>query len=111
MMAWGLEGAQLADKISYNATIGPLLLILIPFSFFGWRGRIGQAKTALIGLFVVCAVAYVAWSAQLLFSGLLVQSRLLFPILPLAVVLAVVGYDSLASLNTAALRIQFVMAG
>lgn len=109
MMAWGVEGATLEGKVSYNATVGPLLLIFIPLAWLAWRDRTRQAQTAIKGLVVVCAIAYVAWSVQLLFSDLLVQSRLLFPILPLAVALAVVGYDGLAALNTKSLRVQFVM--
>lgn len=109
MMAWGIEGAQLTGKVSYNATIGPLFLLLIPFAFVGWRSRLAQARRGLLGLAVVCGIAYLAWAVQLMFSGLLIQSRLLFPILPLAIVLAVAGYDGLASLNTSRFKVQFVM--
>jgi hypothetical protein len=112
MTVWGVEGLDLAGKVSYGATLGPLLLILIPLALIlGWRNRSPQARAGLLGLGLVCAVAYLVWSVQLLASGLLVQSRLLFPVLPLAVVLATAGFDSVSLLDTKALRIQFVLGG
>lgn len=109
MTAWGVEGAELAGKVSYNATIGPLFLTLMPWSVLLWRGADGAVRRRLAGLWVVFGLGYSIWSVQLLFSGLLVQSRLLFPVLPLAVVLAVAGFEGLGRLRTSMLKAQFVM--
>ena len=106
---WGVEGLAFEGQVNYAATLGPLLLILIPFVWVGWRSRAAESRRWLRAVIGVCGIAYAVWAVQLTFSGLLAQSRLLFPILPLLAVLAVTGFDGLATLNTSQLRAQFVV--
>ncbi len=89
---WGIEGAIAQGGPPYSATVGPLLLSLIPFATLRWRTR----TPALIGVGIVAGVGYFVWAGQLAFSILLVQTRLLFPALPYLAVLAAAGFDALA---------------
>ncbi len=154
---WGTEGLTYEGKVSYTATIGPLLLMLIPWvllepvgkmfrqvrpsnplgnlvhpsSLFG--GGSAPAESAdlsekrvtgrledpiastrrqwLNGLMLVGGTAYGVWIAQIMSSLLLVQSRLLFPALPMFALLATAGFEALAVLNIPRLQIRFVMGG
>jgi hypothetical protein len=106
---WGVEGLQLEGHVSYTASLGPLLLILTPLAVLGWRERTPEARRTLLAMLAVSLIAYLVWLVQLAFSGLLVQSRLLFPVLPLVCILAAAGFDSVSTLNTPRFRPQFVM--
>lgn len=108
---WSTEGAILLGRPSYGATIGPLLLTLVPFSALGWRDRASEGRRVLGGVVMVSGIGYLVWLAQLGFSGLLVQSRLLLPLLPFFVALAVKGFDSLGRLATWLLLPRFVVGG
>ncbi len=102
---WGLEGAIVRGHPPYSASVGPLLLMLVPISIL----RVGRTLQSavlgrleslplptLVGIFIVSAVGYIVWTAQLALSVLLVQTRLLFPLLPFFAIMAAVGFDALA---------------
>jgi hypothetical protein len=62
-------------------------------------------------LTIVSFVTYAAWLAELAYSNLLVQTRLLFPIFPMLAALAGLGFDSLRSVSRKGFSVQFVAGG
>ena len=75
---WGLEGGYYEG----HATVGPLLLALIPLVTLRLLLDRSARQGSVRDLVVIAGAAYLGWIAQLSFSILLVQSRLLFPALP-----------------------------
>ena len=108
---WGLEGGYFEGHPSYGATIGPILLALIPLALLGIRGALSEQSKLKTSLLVLCATAYLGWLAQLAYSQLLVQTRLLFPVLPELVVLAAVGFDGVGSLGRRGRSARFIIGG
>jgi hypothetical protein len=92
---FGMEGGVVLGHPPYSATIGPALLALLPLAAIGYKERREESKRLLRSLAIVCLVAFVAWLVQLGLSELLVQTRLLFPILPMLVLLAAAGFEGL----------------
>jgi hypothetical protein len=92
---FGVEGGVVVGYPPYSAAIGPALLALLPLAALGYRERSEPGKRLMRSLGIVCLVAFIAWMAQLALSYLLVQTRLLFPILPMIVLLAVSGFEGL----------------
>jgi hypothetical protein len=92
---FGVEGGVVMGHPPYSATVGPALLALMPLLALRFRERSKQARRCLQAMLLLCGIASIFWLAQCAFSMLMVQTRLLFPILPLVAILAVVGFDSL----------------
>lgn len=84
-------------KTSFEATIGPLFLVLLPLLFLLWR-RIDET-TPKRELLVFSTVLYVFWLAGVALSRGLEQSRLLFPAFPTMALLAALGFDALPILD------------
>lgn len=94
---FGLEGGVVVGHPPYSATIGPVMLALLPLAALGFNRRSDGTKRLLRSLAIVCLIAFIAWLVQLALSKLLVQTRLLFPILPMVVLLGLAGYEGLTS--------------
>lgn len=108
---FGIEGGLVEGLPPYSATIGPLLLAFLPLAFLEWGRRSTEARRWATGLMIVSFVTYLAWLAELAYSNLLVQTRLLFPIFPMLAVLAGLGFDSLKSVSRRGFSVQFVAGG
>ncbi|HEY69312.1 MAG TPA: hypothetical protein G4O08_01885 [Anaerolineae bacterium] len=93
---FGLEGGVVVGHAPYSATVGPALLALMPLLALRFRQRNQETRRLLRALLLLCGIAFIVWIVQCASSLLLVQTRLLFPILPLAAILAGVGFDSLS---------------
>lgn len=92
---FGIEGGVVMGHPPYSATVGPALLALLPLAALRFREGSEHAQRLMRSLALVCGIAFAVWMAQLAFSQLLVQTRLLFPVLPMIVILAVVGFEGL----------------
>jgi hypothetical protein len=93
---FGIEGGVVAGHPPYSATIGPALLALLPLAALRFKDRSERARRLMRSMAVVCAIGTIVWLGQMAFSELMVQTRLLFPILPMIVILAAAGFDGLA---------------
>ena len=99
------------DQNFFDGRIGPLFLILAPFTL--WiliSGSLQDSERGLslrtIGLFA--ALSFAAWTFGVINSSALWQARLLFPaLIPFAIPTAL-GWDSLTKLDTPNLRISFL---
>jgi hypothetical protein len=98
---FGVEGGVVLGHAPYSATIGPALLALLPLAAIGYKERHDEGKRLLRSLTILCLVAFVAWLLQLALSELLVQTRLLFPILPMLLLLAAAGFEGLGKTGRA----------
>lgn len=95
---WSIEGAALEGFPSYAATIGPLLLVLLPCLLLVWQRLPLAQRRWLRAALVFCIVLYGFWLWGVARSALLIQTRLLFPafgLLALTVGAAVEGLDKL----------------
>jgi hypothetical protein len=106
---WGVEGGVYLGHPSYGASVGPLLLALAPASLLIWRRP--ERRGRLSALLVVSGFGYLGWLAQLGFSRLLVQTRLLFPVLPFLAVLAAAGFEAIGGLSRWGRSARFVVGG
>lgn len=89
--------------VAYDATIGPLLLALLPLLLL----TIGRVRERVVrDLVVFGAVLYVFWLVGLAESKLLLQTRLLLPAFPLFAVAAAVAFDRLELLALAQFSLQ-----
>jgi 4-amino-4-deoxy-L-arabinose transferase-like glycosyltransferase len=93
---FGLEGGVVVGHPPYSATVGPALLALMPLLALRFNQRSQETRRLLRALLLLCGIAFIVWIVQCASSLLLVQTRLLFPILPLAVILAGLGYEGLS---------------
>ncbi len=108
---WGLEGGYYEGHATYGATVGPLLLALIPLVALRLLLDRSARQGSVRDLVVITAAAYLGWLLQLSFSILLVQSRLLFPALPFFAALAVVGFDTVGRVGRWGISVRFVLGG
>jgi hypothetical protein len=111
MSIGGVEGGVVQGYPAYGATLGPLLLVLAPFIVLAMiPSRGGQWKSN-VRIGVVMLTGYLFWLIQISSSSLLVQSRLLFPVLPLVVLLIVKGFDRLTEFGGLARSVSTVLKG
>lgn len=89
-----VQGAQSGV---FDATIGPLLLALLPFNLLRHNEAARPAPTR--AMWFVVAVLFGFWLLGVAQSKLLWQTRLLFPAFPLLALLAAEGWNRLASLR------------
>jgi hypothetical protein len=108
---WGVEGGAYLGHPSYGASLGPLILALAPASLLLLRRGDPEQRRRLRGLLMVAGFGYLGWLAQLGFSGLMVQSRLLFPVLPYLALLAAAGFDAIGGLDRWGGPARFVVGG
>jgi hypothetical protein len=102
MTILGIQGTE-----SYDATIGPILLTVVPLLALVWK-KIAPEERRVIGYaLLVCLIQYLFWLYGVAQSALLLQTRLLFPIFPLLALLAGYTLDKLALLTRRAFSLQW----
>lgn len=106
---FGSEGA-----LGYEATIGPLLLILLPFLLTQFSLRDSKPETRIPGfvfrgMLVFALVLYLFWLLGIAESKLLQQTRLLFPTFPLLALAAALAFDRLGDLDLPQFSLQRFM--
>jgi hypothetical protein len=94
-------------KESYDATIGPILLTVVPLLALVWRKIVPEERRILGCALLVCLIQYLFWLYGVAQSALLVQTRLLFPIFALLTLLAGYTVDKLALLTRQAFSLQW----
>lgn len=99
MAPWEMTILGSEGKAGYEATIGPVLLMCLPFLILLLLRRNQERPGArVVGYCLfVCGANYLFWLGGVAGSALLRQTRLLFPIFPLLAVLAVAAVDGLSA--------------
>jgi hypothetical protein len=103
MSIMGVEG-----KAGYEATIGPILLACLPLLLVGLLWRNGRHRDSCILTYAatLCGAHYLLWLYGAAQSGLLEQTRLLFPIFPLLAMLASVAVERISVLDVKGFSLQ-----
>ncbi len=89
-----IHGTQ---SVLFDATLGPLLLLLLPLNLL--PTRVGKPNAPLGAMWYFAAVLYLVWLLGVAQSRVVWQTRLLFPAFPLFALLAAVGLEKLAALE------------
>ena len=103
----GLRDANFSD-----GRMGPLFLILAPFTFWILLSRTRRDSAAgwsLLTIGVFSTLSFAAWTFGVINSAALWQSRLLFPALMLFAIPTALGWDALKRFDTSKLRISFLI--
>ena len=102
MTVLGIQGTE-----RYDATIGPILLTVIPLLALVWRKITPEERRVIGYALLVCLIQYLFWLYGVAQSALLVQTRLLFPIFALLALLAGYTVERLALLTRRAFSLQW----
>jgi hypothetical protein len=106
---WGVEGGAFEGHLSYGASIGPLLLTLLPLGAIYWRRSSGAGRRLVTRMGVISLIVYMQWAAMLAYSALLIQTRLLFMIFPMVAMFGALGLEGLKRASRRGLRADFVL--
>ena len=98
----GIEG-----KVGYQATIGPLLLTLLPLLVVYLGSTRLHATRKIAGELLVFSIAlYAFWLFGIFGSDSLMQTRLLFPAFPVFAILAACAFEAIGELDLAQFSLQ-----
>ena len=97
----GIEGT-----VSYGATMGPLLLILIPFVVLPTMGLSREPRHLMRDAAIFSSILYVFWLMGITGSKLLLQTRLLFPAFPVFALVAAIAFERLESIRLPQFSLQ-----
>ncbi len=86
---FGVEGG------SYNATIGPLLLGLLPLMLVGWRSRDQDERRIMVSLMVFAIAPLISWFISVGTSWFFVRVRYLYPLFPVLALFGAWGIEGL----------------
>jgi hypothetical protein len=100
---FGIEG-----KFGHNASIGPLLLALIPSIAIGFSNFTKTQKDTIRRFLVTALGAWIIWAIVSHISGPLSRSRHFFGIFPAFAILAVAGFEGLAKIKLPQIRVSRV---
>jgi len=104
MTIFGIEG-----KTGYQATLGPLLLALVPGILAVWCHLNREEKRGLGWMALFGGILYAIWLWGIARSTLLMQSRLLLPVFPLFVLAAALILHRLPALDTRVFSVSWVL--
>jgi 4-amino-4-deoxy-L-arabinose transferase-like glycosyltransferase len=104
MTIFGSEGLA-----GYQATLGPLLLVLVPGLLVLWPRLSSTERCGLGWLGLFGGVLYAVWLWGIARSALLVQSRLLLPVFPLLALAAALVLQRLRGMDTRVLSVSWLV--
>lgn len=105
MSVLGIEGGP-----GYSASIGPLLLALIPGVLAGWRELTSDERSRIIPSLIVAGTGWLIWAGVAHVSDALAQSRLYRALFPALAILATAGYKAASRLRLPGVRVGRVLA-
>jgi hypothetical protein len=100
----GVQGGN-----DYDATLGPLWVLMPLLAALGWRRLPEAQRRALAPVAVFCLAGYAAWVGLMPLSQYAVQARLFFAMFPALAVLGAAGLSALPNFNLPQLRIALVV--
>ena len=99
------------DANFFDGRMGPLFLILAPFTLWILLSRTRRDSAPGWSLFTIgvfSALSFAAWTYGVINSSALWQARLLFPALIILAIPTALGWDALKQFDTSKLRISFL---
>jgi len=100
-------GVQGGDP--YDATLGPLFVLLLFGLALGWRALASQVRDTLRPLAVFALVSYLGWAILTFISQYAVQARLFFAIFPALTLLCAGGLAALTAFDAPTLRLSLIV--
>jgi len=100
-------GVQGGDP--YDATLGPLFVLLLFGLALGWRALASQVRDTLRPLGVFALVSYLGWVILTFISQYAVQARLFFAIFPALTLLCAGGLAALTAFDAPTLRLSLIV--
>lgn len=100
----GMQGGD-----PYDATLGPLFVLLLFGLALGWRRLDADLRATLRPLVVFALVSYAGWVILTFISYYAVQARLFFAVFPALALLCAGGLAALAAFDTPTLRVSLVV--
>ena len=100
------------DATFFDGRMGPIFLILVPFTFWILLSRTRRDSAegwSLLTIGIFSILSFTAWTFGVINSSALWQSRLLFPALMLFSIPTALGWDALKRFDTSKLRISFLI--
>lgn len=100
------------DANFFDGRMGPLFLILAPFTIWILFSRTHQDSAegwSLFAIGIFSLISFAAWTIGVINSSALWQGRLLFPVLIPFAIPAALAWDSLKAFDTSRLRISFLV--
>jgi hypothetical protein len=98
---WGADG-----KVGPSASIGPILLAFAPLAYWGWREKTTEQRESIRLWTLVLLVGFFIWCVVGWRNGLLQQTRLFVVLFPVWAFLASAGFQSLAAIKIASIRLE-----
>lgn len=102
----------LRDANFFDGRMGPLFLVLVPFTLWILLSRTRQDSAeglSLRAISLFSALSFAAWTFGVINSSALWQTRLLFPTLMIFAIPTALGWDALKQFDTSNLRISFLV--
>ncbi len=109
-MIYGIEGAQIAGKPEYSASLGPLFLALIPALWLDWKRRTAKQRNTLKVLIILALSTWLIWAALSHIANELLWPRHYYGVFPVLALLAAAGYQGWAVLKIGQVRLQRMLA-
>ncbi len=107
---FGIGGADLfGGNIGFDATIGPLYVLLLPFLLWVWQTFDLAERRRLKSMTFLVSLSFVFWTAFSLRSSYGLQTRLVIYLFPPLIVMASVAFDRLRVLPEKPLNITFLV--
>lgn len=106
---WGREVTRIGDAPGYEASIGPLLLVLGAIVIFRWKYFSDNQKNRLAGAVWAAGTGIIIWSILSRLVQHLSRAHLYYAIFPALAVLAAAGFHSLEKFNLPGIRISRVV--
>jgi 4-amino-4-deoxy-L-arabinose transferase-like glycosyltransferase len=100
----GVQGGN-----DYDATLGPLFVLLLLGLALGWRRLDAQVREAMRPLALFALVSYLGWVILTFVSYYSAQPRLFFAIFPALALLCAGGVAALATFDLSALRVSLIL--
>lgn len=107
---YGIEGAQIAGKPEYSASLGPLFLALIPALCLGWKKRTPKQRNRLKLLIILTLGTWLIWAGLSHIANELLWPRHYFGVFPVLAILAAAGYQGWDGLKIGQVRLQRMLA-
>jgi len=107
---FGIESAVVVGRPEYSASLGPLMLALIPGLLVGWKTFDDTQRRRLKLLLVIGAGTWLVWAVGAHVADELMRPRHYFGIFSLLAVLAGAGFEAASGITLPGVRIGRVLA-
>lgn len=106
----GIENAIVVGRPEYGASLGPLMLALIPGLLIGWKNYSVEERRKLKLMLAAAGGTWLVWAAASHFADELMRPRHYFGVFPVLAALAATGFQAAAGVSLPGVRLGRVLA-